>query len=70
MAAEQFAATVLPIIASLQKSGVTSYPRHCNRPEQPWRSNSARRRVAGVECAQYLGESDGARPREPFISGN
>ena len=39
---------------------------HCNCAEQPWRSDSARRRVAGVERAECLGESGDARLMRAF----
>jgi DNA invertase Pin-like site-specific DNA recombinase len=42
-AADRFAETVMPIIGSLQRAGITSLRGICNRPEQPRHSNSARR---------------------------
>ena len=55
-AADQFAATVLPIIAVAAESRRHELARHRDRAEQPRRSDSARRRVAGVERAQCFGE--------------
>ena len=43
--------------------------RHRNRAEQPRHSNSARRRMAGVECAQCIGETSNAGYSGRFIGG-
>ena len=55
-AADRFAGTVLPMIVSLQKIGSDQPQGPCNRVEQPWRSDSARRRMAGVERTQFASE--------------
>ena len=68
--ADSFAETIMPIIAALQKVRRHQPERHRNRPERPWRSNGARRRVAGVERAQCPGESGNADCTGRFIGGN
>jgi DNA invertase Pin-like site-specific DNA recombinase len=50
-AADQFAETIMPIIGSLRRAGI----RHRNRLEQSRHSNRSRRRMAGVERAEYAG---------------
>ncbi|MER8441523.1 hypothetical protein NKH36_34185, partial [Mesorhizobium sp. M1312] len=63
-----FAQTVLPIIASIQRSGITSLRGLAIAPEQPRRSNSAQWTLAGVECAQHFGAASFCELA--FIGGN
>ena len=69
-AADRFAESILPIIASLQKVGRHQPPGHCNRLEQPRHSDSARRRMAGVERAECPGKDGTAVWSRRFIGGN
>jgi hypothetical protein len=66
--ADRFAQTVLPIIASIQRSGITSLRGLGHCPEQPRRSNSAQWPMAGVERAQHIGAASFCELA--FIGGN
>ncbi|WP_292598812.1 hypothetical protein [Mesorhizobium sp.] len=52
--ADRFAQTVLPIIASIQRSGITSLRGLAIALKHPRRSHSAQWPMAGVERAQLL----------------